>query len=388
MKLKRFRGSDSAKILKLIKDTFGPEAVILSSHSVGDEIEVVAAIDFDESVLSNKIEASEGYVDEPLTLSSSDKVNEEGDFKKVESEVKLLREMIESQLASLTWSSISNHNPVQVIILKQLLRIGFDIETAERLVSSIKPKMTEPEAWGTVKKYLVDNLTFCDEDLIETGGTFFFIGPTGVGKTTTIAKIAARFCLKYGAENCGLITLDNYRIAAFEQLLTYGKILGVNVSTAEDVDSLNLVMKKLSDKKIILIDSSGFNPKSHALKDLMRLVTQCDYPIETIMVLSATSQTHLLEDALNAYRQLESKRVILTKTDESYIIANALCALIKANIPLLYLTNGQRVPEDIMRATQYQIFKLLNHSLLNVKEDENKALKALVSALMQGETHA
>lgn len=401
MKLKRFRGTDSAKLLKLVKDTFGSEAVILSSHTEGNEIEVVAAVDYDESVVDENLPKKMPSLDksdlkapiktQAVNSYSFGKSHEEtnaSEVEKVTNEVKLLRDMIESQMAGLTWHNISEHNPLQVIILKQLIKIGFNMETAEQLVKDIHQPMSEADGFAKVKEKLNENLTFCEEDLIEKGGTYFFIGPTGVGKTTTIAKIAARFCLKYGAEHCGLITLDNYRIAAFEQLVTYGKILGVNVSACDDLSSLNSVMQKLSDKKLILIDSSGFNPRSPKLNDLMELVLKCDFPIETIMVLAATSQTNILEEALKAYKCLDSKRVILTKTDETYFIATALCALIKARLPLLYLTNGQRVPEDILKASEYQLFKMLNSSLANIKQDESNALNSLVGALIKGEPHA
>jgi flagellar biosynthesis protein FlhF len=146
-------------------------------------------------------------------------------------------------------------------------------------------------------------------------------------------------------------------------------------------------MKKMQDKKLILIDSSGFNPTTDRLSKTLSLVNQSDFPIEPIMVLSATTQTTILVKALTEYQYLPSKRVILTKTDETFSIASALCALLKAKAPLLYLSNGQQIPEDISLANHYQLFSLLNNSLSNVSEDSSLALKELMSSLIKGDNN-
>lgn len=174
-----------------------------------------------------------------------------------------------------------------------------------------------------------------------------------------MAKLAARFCLRFGAQNLGLITTDAYRIAAHEQLLTYGKILGVNVCLAEDEASLTRTLQKLADKKLILIDTAGMNPSDERVAIQMQAI-QKQACISTVMVMSATSHYQVLHNAIKAYQNYSIDQCILTKIDEAVGVGGAISAHFESKIPLSYITNGQRVPEDIKLAVKDKLLEKIN----------------------------
>lgn len=352
MKLKRFVASDSAKAMRMIKDTFGPDAVILSSHGVEEGVEVVAAVDYDESVVNVKEVINTSSSRSSAPIQDSGEVT--SPLNEMRQEIQTLRSMIETQLTLKNPSDV----PLHRILLEQLSRLGFSQSMAQKLVQPIRPELNQSQAWQQVLVALDEQLLIFPGRRIEESGIYAFVGPTGVGKTTTLAKLAARFCLRFGPSNLGLITTDSYRIAAHEQLMTYGKILGVNVCLAEDETSLMHTLEKLSDKKLILIDTAGMNPCSPRVKEQMSQLKQYS-AISTVLVMSATTQYAVLQQTFEAYSAYSLDQCIITKLDETLGAGAAISVSIENNLPLSYITNGQRVPEDIKFAvTDYLMEKL------------------------------
>jgi flagellar biosynthesis protein FlhF len=358
MKLKRFVAQDAKKALQMVKDTFGNDAVILSSHSIEDGVEVVAAIDYDETVINQQAAIDKVKDTTPLDKAISP-------FDDMKCEIQTLRNMIENQFSMPQSTSL-----LQNILQNQLISLGMENKFAIEYTKRIDPRLNAIEGWKKILDMIREKLPLYRESNIESGGVYAFIGPTGVGKTTTIAKIAARFALRYGAENLGLVTMDCYRIAAHEQLMMYGKILGVNVCIAEDEASLTRTMRKLSSKKLVLIDTAGMNPNDARVKEQLQRLENHSISISKVLVLSATSHYQVLSNAINKYNDFNISQCILTKIDEALSIGAAIGACIQANIPISYITNGQRVPEDIKIAAINQFIDLLNegNSKINFKE--------------------
>ena len=205
------------------------------------------------------------------------------------------------------------------------------------------------------------------------------VGPTGTGKTTTVAKLAAKFAQKYGANEVAMITVDTYRIAAFEQLATYGKIIGCTVKKAQTSEELAHILYQLRHKKLVLIDTAGFSQRD------ARLVTQLnDYEKETTanikkyLVLPAGAQYQVLHQTIQAYKNINLTGCIFSKLDECYSLGEALSVVIENDLRLSYVTDGQRVPEDIKLADAknlimvasklYKKYALAHTSLLNSDE--------------------
>ena len=240
MKLQRFVAADTRSAMQQIKATFGPEAVILSSHRVDEGIEIVAAIDFDETILSTQAAVA---VAEPA--SKVEKHASITPLDDVRQEIQTLRGMLEAQLRG---NVGANNEPLHSILLQKLLYLGVSPNTASIWARSVRPDLNQQRAWDAVLSHISELMPIRDSRRIEEGGVYAFVGPTGVGKTTTLAKIAARFSLRFGADKLGLVAMDSYRIAAQEQLVLYGKILGVKVCIAQDEVALSRVLRQLSDK--------------------------------------------------------------------------------------------------------------------------------------------
>ncbi|CAM3112034.1 flagellar GTP-binding protein FlhF [Legionella steigerwaltii] len=350
MKLKRFVAADTRSAMKQIKETLGADAVILSSHHVDGGVEVVAAIDFDETILSTS--AAVACAEPPSQINKFQMQTPLDDMRQ---EIQTLRGMLEAQLRG----NVGVHEPLHTILLQKLLYLGVSHTTAATWACSVRPDLNQQRGWEAVLNLISEQLTIHDTHRIEEGGVYAFVGPTGVGKTTTLAKIAARFTLRFGADKLGLVTMDTYRIAAQEQLMMYGKILGVKVCVAQDEVSLARVLRQLSDKKLILIDTAGMNPADERVVKQMHVLGTYLQSISKVLVLPATSHYQVLVDAIRRYEANQVDQCILTKLDESLAVGGALSALTESGLGVSYLTHGQRVPEDIKMATRHQLIELL-----------------------------
>ena len=189
--------------------------------------------------------------------------------------------------------------------------------------------------------------------LEDQGGVFALIGSTGVGKTTSTAKLAAAFATKHGAANLGLVTLDAYRVAAHEQLRTYGRILGVPVHTAHDRASLEDLLDLLSAKKMVLIDTAGMAQRDTRTRELLEMLSH--RAVNRLLVVNAAQQGETIEDVLVSYRAASCKGIVLSKIDEAVKLGPAVDAMIRHRLPVLGVANGQRVPEDWHRLSSHAL---------------------------------
>lgn len=350
MKLKRFVAADTRTAMQQIKTAFGSEAVILSSSEVEGGVELVAAIDFDETVLST--EAAVACAEPPSQI---DKLQTQTPFDDLRMEIQTLRGMLEAQLRG----SVGNTTePLHTLLLQKLVYLGVSPATASAWTRMVRPDLNQQRAWQAILTHITEQLPIRDTRRIEEGGIYAFLGPTGVGKTTTLAKIGARFALRFGADKLGMVTMDTYRMAAQEQLMLYGKILGVKVCLAHDEVSLTRVLGQLNDKKLILIDTAGMNPSDERVATQMQILSAHMQSVIKVLLLPATSHYQVLIDAIHRYEGNYIDQCILTKVDEAQAIGGALSAIIESGLRLSYLTHGQRVPEDIKMATRHQLVEL------------------------------
>lgn len=358
MKLKRFVAPTTREAMQQIKNVFGAEAVILSSHSVDNGVEIVAAIDFDETILTQAAAIEEVKSENRYSASAAPR----SPMDDMRQEISTLRGMLEAQLKA----PLGNTSPLHHVLTQKLSASGVSLTTCASLMQRINPSLNQKQAFESAMSQLADAITVHDKSSIEDGGIYAFLGATGVGKTTTLAKVAARCVLRFGPESLGLITMDTYRIAAQEQLLVYGKILGVDVNVAEDEVALSRAIQQLSDKKLILIDTPGFSPKDPRVAEQMTQLTTHLHSITSVLVLPATSHYQVLMDAIQCYQASRFSQCIVTKLDESHAIGGIISALVETGLPVSYLTHGQRVPEDIKIATKYQFTEQLIKQELNL----------------------
>lgn len=375
MKLRRFIAQDTRSAMQQIKATLGSDAVILSSSQVEGGVEVVAAIDFDETVITTKTATAMAMPEAPPPKPPTSIEN-------MVQEIQTLRGMLEAQLRGV----VGREAPLHTVLMQKMVHLGMSYPLAAQFAQKVNPQLNQERAWQEVLDLVSKSLNIRDTRRIEEGGIHAFVGPTGVGKTTTLAKLAARFALRFGADNLGLVTMDNYRIAAPEQLMLYGKILGVHVCVAEDAVSLSRVLRQLKDKKLILIDTAGMSPRDTRLQSQMQILSDHLHSIATVAVLPATSHYQVVRDALKRYQDNGVEQCIITKVDESLAVGGILSAVIESNMAVGYLTHGQRVPEDIKLATNHQLVELLaeQNSLLC----QSEACASTSSLQVRGESYA
>ena len=234
--------------------------------------------------------------------------------------------------------------PGQARLTQKLLDCGFSPALIRKLGDGLGADVADESLWaaGVLERNL---MTGEDDAAIEDlGGVYALVGPTGVGKTTTTAKIAAAFATQYGAANLGLVTLDAYRVGAHEQLRAYGRILGVPVHTAHDRASLDDLLDLLTAKKMVLVDTAGMAQRDSRTRELLDMLAHRS--VQKLLVVNAAAQGETIEDVIVAYRAASCAGVVLSKMDEAVKLGPALDALIRHRLKVIGVANGQRVPED------------------------------------------
>jgi flagellar biosynthesis protein FlhF len=259
-------------------------------------------------------------------------------------ELRSMKGMIEERFGALAFMEKLQRQPAQARLTQRLIDCGFSPALIRKLAEGMGPDVTDEMAWAA--SVLERNLLSADREppLEDQGGVYALVGATGVGKTTTTAKLAAAFATRYGASHLGLITLDAYRVGAHEQLRAYGRILGVPVHTAHDRASLEDLLDLLSAKKMVLIDTAGMAQRDTRTRELLDMLGHRS--IHKLLVVNSAAQGETIEDVLISYRANTCRGVVLSKMDEAVKLGPALDALIRHKLTVLGVANGQRVPED------------------------------------------
>jgi flagellar biosynthesis protein FlhF len=262
----------------------------------------------------------------------------------VMNELRAVKGLIEDRFSALAFMEQLHRNPRQSSLSQRLLESGFSPALVRKLVEHLPADAADEVTWAQSvlsRNLQSDEASLPIEDL---GGVYALIGATGVGKTTSTAKIAASFAARHGVANLGLITLDAYRMAAHEQLRAYGRILGVPVHTAHDRASLDDLLELLAGKKLVLIDTAGMAQRDQRTRELLDMLAH--RAIQRLLVVNAASQGETIEDVMQAYGAASCRGAVLSKIDEAVKIAPALDALIRHKLRVVGVANGQRVPED------------------------------------------
>lgn len=272
------------------------------------------------------------------------------------SEMSAMRKLLEHQVSGLMWQEVERTEPIRALMIKELQKLGFGDELADQLASLIPDDSSPSQAWQQVQDMLASQLETGEDDVLREGGAIALLGPTGVGKTTTIAKLAARFAKRYGAEQVAMITTDTYRIGAHEQLSTYGKIMGCPVRVANDEEELSELLYQFREKRLVLIDTAGMSQRDIRLNEqLDALVKNSRVNIRSYLVMSANAQSRVMEETVQQFSRIPLAGTILTKLDESLCLGEVLNVVLTNALPISYITNGQRVPEDIDIANAYDL---------------------------------
>ncbi|MBC2658407.1 flagellar biosynthesis protein FlhF [Pseudomonas sp. MSSRFD41] len=406
MQVKRFFAADMRQAMKLVRDELGAEAAIIGNRRIAGGVELTAALDYKLSALSPRIPNME-LEDELrktqsriVTAQAELSLRGEGDTASISnrqlfaglpltaaeplieptlaerprpapapvapavdnraldsmrSELNGLRELLEVQLGSLAWSQLQGSRPEQANLWRRLQRIGLSGPLARDLLALITDIDEPRQAWRMLLAHLARMILTPEIEPLEEGGVIAMVGPAGMGKTTTLAKLAARYVLKYGAQNIALVSMDSYRIGAQEQLKTLGRILNVSVTHVDPGQSLAQALDPLLRKRVVLIDTAGLQASDPALRMQLESLAGRGIRAKNYLVLATTSQKQVLTAAYHSYKRCGLAGCILTKLDETASLGEVLSLAISHELPVAYLTDGPRIPDDLHLPRRHQL---------------------------------
>jgi len=299
------------------------------------------------------------------------------------SELRAMRGMMETQLAELSWGNTQQREPQKATVLREMLAAGFSASLSRYLIDKLPAGKDATDAMRWIRTVLARNLTtMSDEDaILDRGGVFALVGPTGVGKTTTTAKLAARCVMRHGPEKLALITTDAYRIGGHEQLRIYGKILGVMVHSVKDEADLRIALKELRNKHTVLIDTIGMSQRDQMVTEQVAMLAGCGTDVQRLLCMNATATNETLNEVVRAYQGSGLAGCIMTKLDEAASIGGVLDVMIRQKLNLYYVSSGQRVPEDLHLADRAM---LVDRAFRNRREAASQIQDAELPLLMAG----
>jgi flagellar biosynthesis protein FlhF len=273
----------------------------------------------------------------------------------VSNELRIMRRMLETQLAQLAWNDLTRRAPVQIEILRELTEIGLAPDLAAEVASQAPRNTPLTQARRFVIAALSQRILVTGDRWLEAGGKVALVGPTGVGKTTTLAKLAVRWVLRHGPRDLALIAGDAVRLGAQDQVQSLGQLLGARVYKLDDFATLPALLAKLSQTRFVLIDTPGSSQRDAQFASRLTALTSTGQDIETALVLAASTQAGAIEEAIRRFAPANPTSCVLTKVDEAASLGGILSALTRAKLPISYVSEGQRVPEDLRPARALEL---------------------------------
>jgi flagellar biosynthesis protein FlhF len=354
MRIKKYCVENVQEGMLQIKRELGPDAVIIESRKVREKglrglfaplkVEITAAVD---TSMQQPAAAREPVV--------------RAQEHKMEREITELKQMVNQLVSRQQKQSIEEKGPFYRW-MQRLIDNDVDPALAQEILTEIHEDFAAENALSdeVIELILLKKVRerVRTAELTDGARILSFIGPTGVGKTTTLAKLAARYAL-YHNKQVGMITIDTYRIGAVEQLRTYADITGMPIEVVMTPKDMSRALERLADRELILVDTAGRNSKNSMQISELSSYLSAMPAAETFLVLSATTKTKDLHQIIENFRKVNFNRLIFTKLDETETYGALLNIVYSTNIPLTFVTTGQNVPDDIEAANAEKLSKLI-----------------------------
>jgi flagellar biosynthesis protein FlhF len=473
MEIKRIKEKSIHDAIQKVREELGPEAVILSTEKNRHGVEIIAALDFDATVLEEKLaetnsqasgadmqpmvgedaltEAIERSIEKQFseqmnkisekivnfqiennqdrnkiyenlnqkieTLSKSveekyidqqrartenfsvlqqqvtqlrDEFNdyvtgalpdEMNSIMQIHEEIGDLKDVLGCQTKLLDWDKWGKNNPSGISLISRLVNAGFGVGLSKNVMSNISDISDNETAWRNVIELLTSGIKTPDIDIQKEGGVVMALGRTGVGKTTTLAKIATKYVIENGPNDIVFINLDNKRVGGFDQLDTYGRILNVPVYRFDGEENMRSILKIIRSKALVLIDTAGVNEPSEGIESFVNNLARNKVNVHKLLLMSANTQLHNLKEIVDGFKVCQPNGCVITKTDESTQLGNVITVSIEDDLPVYFETYGQQVPDDISNVEP----SLLIQRAIDIK-DHRAMLTSDESLLLEGLT--
>ncbi|HVP35004.1 MAG TPA: flagellar biosynthesis protein FlhF [Steroidobacteraceae bacterium] len=412
MRIIRYMAPDTRQALRGIREQLGDDAVILSSKRTPAGVEVTAAVDFDATRLENaavalapalapkpvaklaapapvrevpaatatparpaapapralaaagtepparpaaRPQAARAIAATPPAAPAAHSAPTAAAMDHMNHELKILRRMLETQLEQLAWNERSRRTPVIAEMLRELTEMGISQELADRIVEQLPAQVDLATARRFAIAGLSQYLRTTGPRWQEDGGRLALVGATGVGKTTTLAKLAVRWVLRHGARDLALVAADSVRMGAQDQLQSLGQLLGAPVYAPDGFAGLPALLAQLSRYRLVLIDTPGSSVRDPQLAARLAVLANSASKLESALVLPANSQAGAIDEAVRRFAPANPACCLLTKVDEAASLGGTLSVLIRARLPVAYVSAGQRVPEDLQPARALEL---------------------------------
>lgn len=429
MKVKRYTAATMQRALKQISEELGPDAVILSNQRVNGRLEIVAAAGYEEEsvaaapeiqptqmvkpgqatnepmsaaqlevanrklALQDELEKAYQYSQQTLAerssgfssvpVPSAPQVKEQHELSEMKAEIHVLKSMLEKsvQPSMNFWGNWIPRNPLQANLWQRLDDLGIEHWLAQQLLQKLDGSEILEDAWRQVLRQLAKSIPVMNDSSLAKHKCIALLGATGVGKTTTLGKMAAEHVLQYGNDKIVIISTDNYRIGAQEQLRSFARILSIPLYSVDEQKSLADILNKIPLDHKVFIDTAGMHPKDPQFAKQLTMLKSVASRVTCMLTLDSTSQGRVLNQTFKQYKQANIDAVILTKLDDALALGEALSVAIKQKLPLSYFTDGQRIPEDIHRASAKELLRQAlvlspDHGHINITSSQQGRVSA------------
>lgn len=398
MQVKRYFAADMRQAMNRVREELGEDAAIISTRRVAGGVELTAALDYQvqpsvakpnpalEAELrktqsqilhahaSLQAQQDGGVVDKDRQMldevmqrvsstpaaavydqSAAHNSASQAEFSAMRTELNSLRELLEMQLGNMAWDNLRSQRPVQATLWRRFQRMGLAAEIVQPILARVANEQDQHKAWRMALAYLTHSIRTPSHEPMAEGGVIALVGPAGMGKTTTLAKLAARYVLEHGVNNIAIVSMDSYRIGAQEQLKTLGRILNIPVSYVADGETLADTLKPLAQKRVVLVDTAGLPASDPALALQLENLAAPGVRAKNYLVMAATSQGQVLKAAWHAYQACGLAGCIITKLDEAVSMGEALGLAIGQGLPVAYTTDGPKIPDDLQVSRNHQL---------------------------------
>ncbi len=375
MKVKRYFAANMRSALDMIKQEQGPDVLILSNRKVDGGVELITADQLTEQeserlagqqLPKRRPDAAAAPAPGPTpatkpatriaqTVAALDPHEllwtDANVVSQMRDELNNLKGLLESQLSGLAWSDFGSRHPLRARLVRVLGQVGFCPELARQVVEKVPDDLDYRAGWHRALALVVMRMQTRDDPILRHAGRVALLGPTGVGKSTVISKLAARYALKCGPEQVGIVSMDDRRLGAHQQMKAFGRLIGVAVHVARDASELSQACEELKGRALVLIDTPGAAPQDSRYQQLAQSLIDLDADIDCYTVLSATTDYLAATKLLRVNAALTPAGCIVTKLDEAATLGPSLSAIIEAGLPIAYTSAGQRVPDDLETLT-------------------------------------